>query len=122
MLKKWMALLLATLLALCACSSKVYNQTEMNVSDIKIKAQAARQKSDRDAATAPALVVKKGAYVDTSPINLDKEPSWLNNHIVIRGDQLPFSYYSRTIAGGAGQHIFTKYQSDMKIAENITVN
>jgi type IVB pilus formation R64 PilN family outer membrane protein len=121
MLKKWMALLIATLFTLCACTSRVYNQTETNAADVKIKTSEARQKSDRDAKT-PSLVIKKGPYVDTSPINLDKDPYWLNNHIVIRGDQLPFSYYSRTIASGAGEHILTKYQPDMKITDNITVN
>lgn len=122
MLKKWVGLILATLFMLVACHSAVYNQTVGNVADMKLKAAAARRKSDMDAKQPPALVVKPGLYVDTTPIMLDKQPSWLRNHIVIRGDQLPFSYYSRTIATGAGSSVLTKYQTGLDPATNITVN
>lgn len=122
MLKKWIVLFLTTIFMVAACHSPVYNQTEGNVADVKIKASEARRKSDNDAKPQPSLVVKNGSYVDTTPISLSKEPNWLRNHIVVRGDQLPFSYYSRTVAAGAGGNVLTKYQTGLDPSTNITVN
>lgn len=122
MLKKWVVLFLTTVFMLAACHSPVYNQTQANVADVKIKTAAMRKKSDNDAKPAPPLVVKDGAYVDTRPIDLAQQPSWLDNHIVIRGDQLPFSYYSRTIASGAGSNTLTKYQTGLDPAINVTLS
>ncbi len=121
MLKKW-GILLLTIFVLTACQSKVYDQTQGNVADVKIGAADARKKQDASVKTKPALLVKKGPYVDISPISLDREPSWLSNRIVIRGDQLPFSYYSRTIATGAGKSILTKYQQGLDPTTNVTIN
>lgn len=122
MLKKWLALLLSTIFMLAACNPAVYNQTEGNIADVKLKAAAARKTSDYDAKANPSLLVKKGLYVDTTPINLERSPSWLKNHIIIRGDQLPFSYYSRTIARGANNHVLTKYQTGLDQTFNISLN
>lgn len=122
MLKRWMVLLLTTAFTLAACHSPVYNQTESNVADVKIKASEARRKSDNDAKPEPALKVKDGMYVDTTPISLHHSPSWLQNRIVLRGDQLPFSYYSRVIANGANNHILTKFQPGLDPTVNVTMN
>jgi len=122
MIKKWIVLFLATLFMLAACHSPLYNQTQGNVADVKIRAQKARFKSDNDAKPLPPLVMKSGPYVDTTPISLARQPAWLANHIVIRGDQLPFSYYSRTISAGAGNNVLTKYQVGLDPATNISLN
>lgn len=122
MLKKWIVLFLTTVFMLAACHSPVYNQTQANVADVKIKAAEARKKSDNDAKLQPPLLVKSGLYVDTTPINLEREPRWLKSHIVIRGDQLPFSYYSRTIAAGAGSGVLTRYQVGLDPSANISMN
>ena len=100
MLKKWVILFLSTAFMLTACHSPVYNQTEGNIADVKIKAAAVRKMNDNLIKPTPPLLVKQGLYVDTTPISLRRRPGWLSNHIVIRGEQLPFSYYSRTIATG----------------------
>jgi len=110
MLKQWIVLFISTAFMLAACHSPVYNQAQGNVADVKIKIHRAIKKSDVDAQQGPSLLVQQGAYVDRTPINLSRHPAWLENHIVIRGDQLPFSYYSRTIASGANSTILTKYQ------------
>ncbi len=125
MLKRWLVLFFTSsfmLVMLAACNSPVYNQTMGNVADTKLKAEGARHKSDQDAKTPPPLVVKDGLYVDTSPKTLYHDPDWLQNRIVIRGDQLPFSYYSRTITNGAGGNILTKYQSGLDPSSTITMN
>lgn len=122
MLKKWIGLVITTLTMVVACHSPVYNQTESNVADAKIKSMKMFKKSDNDAKTKPTLVVKNGMYVDTSPISLDREPSWLKNHIVIRGDALPFSYYSRTIALGAGSGVLPNYQTGLDQTANVSMN
>lgn len=110
MLKQWIVLLLSTTFMLAACHSPVYNQAQGNIADVKLRQEAARNKQDADAKGPAPLLVKQGPYVDMSPVSISGQPSWLRNHIVIRGDQLPFSYYSRTIAGGASKTILTKYQ------------
>jgi len=122
MLKKWIVLFLSTVLVLTACHSPVYNQTEGNVADEKIKTAELRHKNDDLIKPLPPLLVKQGLYVDTTPISLQKRPSWLSNHIVIRGDQLPFSYYSRTVAGGAGSAVLTKYQVGLDPSTKVSVN
>lgn len=122
MLKKWMLLIFAVAFMLSACNSPVYNQTENNVADVKIKMKNARAKSDNDANTPPSLVMKKGLYVDKTPINLAKNPSWMRNHIVIKGDQLPFSYYSRTVSLGGGANVLTKYQTGLDQSNRVSLN
>lgn len=122
MFRKWIALLLSTLFMLAACHSPVYNQAEGNIADVKIKAAQARHYSDNSAKISPSLLVKPGLYVDTTPVSLERRPSWLENHVVIRGDQLPFSYYSRTVGSGAGNNILTKYQTGLDPAVSISIN
>ena len=122
MLKKWILFVFAVAFMLSACNSPVYNQTENNVADVKIKTRLARQKSDDDAKVQPSLVMNKGLYVDKEPISLYKNPSWLNEHIVIKGDQLPFSYFSRVVSNGAGTKILTKYQPGMEQSAKLSIN
>lgn len=107
---------------LAACHSPVYNQTEGNIADVKIKAAAERKKNDRLAKPTPPLLVKPGLYVDTTPISIRKRPGWLSNHIVVRGDQLPFSYYSRLIAAGANSNVLTKYQVGLDPTATVNIN
>lgn len=122
MLKKWLVLFLSTLFMLAACHSPVFNQTNGNIADVKIKAAKERVKSDNQAKAQPPLLVKPGLYVDTTPVNISKRPSWLQNHIVIRGDQLPFSYYSRLISNGAGNNVLTKFQTGLDATSNVSFN
>lgn len=122
MLKKWIVLLLSVMFVLTACHSPVYNQTEGNIADAKIRASKERMISDNKAKPLPPLLIKKGLYVDTTPISLRNRPSWLNNHVVIRGDQLPFSYYSRLIATGSGSKVLTKFQVGLDPAANVSLN
>lgn len=123
MLKKMIAwLIVIALFGLASCNSPVYKQTEGNVAVAKIKTLHARRKFDNQGNRSPSLVVKQGPYVDTTPISLEREPSWLHNLIVLRGDSLPFSYYSRTIATGAGAHILTKFQQGLDPTVAVTLN
>jgi type IVB pilus formation R64 PilN family outer membrane protein len=122
MFKQWIVLLCASVFTLAACHSPVFNQTDANIADVKIKTAKERIKADNLIKPLPPLLIKDGPYVDTTPISLQKQPSWLNNHIVVRGDQLPFSYYSRLIAAGAGQSILTKNQVGLNATTNVSLN
>lgn len=115
-------LLLTIVLLLSSCNSPVYNQAEGNVADVKQRVDEARQKSNDSGKPLPTLTVKDGPYVDKTPISLAKQPTWLKNKIVIRGDQLPFSYYSRTIAGGAGYNVLTHYQVGLDDSMKVSIN
>lgn len=120
MFKKLLVLFFSSVFMLASC--QMYNQTEGNVADVKIRAQEARHKADCACKAEPALLMNKGMYVDTTPISVDKEPCWLKSHIVIRGDQLPFSYYSRTITGGAGTVVLNKYQIGLDPSTSMTMS
>ncbi len=122
MLKKWIVLLMSAAFMLSACNSPVYNQTENNVADVKLKNKAAIRKSDDSAKIQPSLVMDKGLYVDKTPISLLKNPSWMSNHIVIKGDQLPFSYYARTISSGGGSNVLTKYQVGLDQSSRVSMS
>ncbi len=107
---------------LSACNSPVYNQTEANIADAKLHTDAARHQSNLAVKRIPSLLVKNGMYVDRTPISLTNDPSWLENKIIIRGDQLPFSYYSRSIAGGGGKNVLTHYQVGLDETQKISIN
>lgn len=122
MLRKLLCLLPFFIFLLSACHSALYNQTEANVADVKLHAQAADKKFDHALKNPSPLVIKQGPYVDLTPISIADNPQWLHNKIIIRGDQLPFSYYSRTIAAGAGSQVLVKYQSELDSALNVSMN
>lgn len=117
--------LLVTVTTCCllsGCNPPIYNQTENNIADQKQRMTDAIKKSDHDARTLPALVIKQGLYVDKTPVSLMHEPSWLKNRIILRGNTLPFSYYSRTVATGGGPHVLTRYQSGLNANSTISMN
>lgn len=122
-LKKFSVFILAMLFSLTGCMKEgMYHQTEANISDVTLRTADMRHKDDAQAKPQPTLVVKRGLYVDQTPVNLMKDPSWLKNKIILRGDQLPFSYYSRTIAGGGGQNILTRYQVGLDPSAKVSIN
>lgn len=105
-----------------SCNNPVYNQAEGNIYDVKHRIITAKKISDDSGKPIPSLVVNQGLYVDRTPISLNKQPTWLKNRIILRGDQLPFSYYSRTIAGGGGHNILTRYQVGLDEAAPVSIN
>lgn len=98
---------------LVGCNSATYNQTEGNIADTKQREAAARAHMDSLTKAAAPLVIKDGMYVDATPVSLERQPDWLKNPIVIKGDQLPFSYFTRVITSAADKNVLTKYQSGM---------
>lgn len=123
MIYRHIVLLLFTLVFfLSGCNSPVYNQAEGNIADVKLRADEAIKRSNESGKPIPPLLVNEGLYVDKTPISLAKQPSWLKNRIVIRGDELPFSYYSRTIVGAGGSHLLTHYQVGLEEAAKLTMN
>lgn len=108
--------------ALSGCNSPVYNQAEGNVADVKQRVDEAVVRSNSSGKLPPTLVVNDGPYVDKTPISLEKQPTWLKNRIVLRGDQLPFSFYSRNIVGGAGRNILTHYQVGLDETVKVSMN
>lgn len=120
--KKLITLWIAILFVLSGCNSPVYDQTQANIAEVKLRTDEARHQSNNSNKPTPPLVVSNGMYVDKTPISLQKQPAWLKNQIIIRGDQLPFSYYARTIAGGAGHNILIRYQVGLDEGVKISIN
>lgn len=120
--KRIFLLLVSVLVLLTACNSPVYNQTEANVADVVTRTNDAVALSNNSGKPAPALVVNQGLYVDKTPISLQKQPSWLKEKIIFRGDQLPFSYYSRAIATGGSKDVLTHYQVGLDQSAMVSIN
>lgn len=120
--KRILLVLFVLVLTLSGCNSPVYYQAESNVAEVKQNVDMAMARSNASGKLPPSLLVNDGPYVDKTPISLEKQPNWLKNHIVVRGDQLPFSFYSRTIVGGAGRNVLTHYQIGLDDAEKVSLN
>jgi type IVB pilus formation R64 PilN family outer membrane protein len=124
-LYKKIILIISTIsfLTLTGClNSTLYNQSMGNVADVKLKIDEARRQSDQSGKPEPSMVVNQGLYVDKTPISLARDPMWLRNRIVIRGDALPFSYYSRTIATGGSSSVLTRYQVGLDPTTKVSMN
>lgn len=124
MLYKRIALLCLTVWTffLVSCQAPVYNQTVSNIADEAQRIKDNRHKANALAKPIPSLVVNQGLYVDKTPISLMKQPRWLKNRIIIRGDQLPFSYYSRVIANGGSKDILLHYQNGLNQGVKLSLN
>lgn len=106
----------------CYQYKKVYNQTEGNVAEVALRTEQARKMSDAAIKPIPSLVVNEGLYVDKTPISLARQPSWLKNRIVLHGQELPFSYYSRTIVNEGARNVLTHYQLGLDPSVNVAMN
>ena len=50
----------------------------------------------------PSPVVSKNkAYVDTTPVSLNRDPAWYSEQVSLNGAQLPFSFYVNQLLGSA---------------------
>lgn len=103
-------------------SSPFYSQTEDNIAQAKQRELDSNKKLSEYAKPVPPLVVSQGLYVDQTPISLAKQPSWLKNNIILRGEDLPFSYYSRTLMGGDKRNVLIHYQVGVNEKTTITMN
>lgn len=119
LLRSFCVFLLALLVG---CNNTQFNQTEANVAEAKQREVAARTSMDAMTKTVAPLVIKDGMYVDTTPVSLERQPDWLKNPIVIKGDQLPFSYYTRVIANAADKSVLIKYQSGLDPSTLVSIN
>lgn len=123
--KRILLLCLSTMFVLSGCftSPPLYNQTTGNVADITQRMNDEHTREQAYGAKAPPLVVDQGLYVDRTPISLMREPAWMRSHIVMRGDQLPFSYYSRTITGDSNTaSLLTHYQVGLDQSIIVSMN
>ncbi|MEO8965556.1 MAG: hypothetical protein ABI370_12900, partial [Gammaproteobacteria bacterium] len=107
---------------LAGCHPAVFNQSEANVADVMERTEDARVKMTAQLKPPPTLTVNQGLYVDKTPISLSRQPVWLRNQIVLRGDQLPFSYYSRIVVTGGGRNVLTHYQTGLDEKTMVAIN
>ncbi len=120
--KRILALCLSTMVFLTGCNSPVYNQSEANVADVKLRENAAKAHMADLGKPNPTLIINQGLYVDKTPINFARRPPWLQNRVVLRGEQLPFSYYNRTILEGGSRNILTHYQSGLNDKAMVSID
>jgi type IVB pilus formation R64 PilN family outer membrane protein len=122
--KRIVVLAFASLMVLTGCQSPpLYNQTNGNVADTIEKQRDAIHDIDSKNKPTPPLLVNQGLYVDKTPISLARDPSWMKTPIIIRGDQLPFAYYSRTIlSNGMQKPVLTHYQVGLDQGIKLSLN
>ncbi len=120
--KRLLVFCLSTLILLTGCNSPVYNQAEANVADVVSRHKEAEKHMAEVTKPDPTLIMNQGLYVDKTPISISKQPSWLRNKIILRGEQLPFSYYSRMIVEGGSRNVLTHYQNGLDEKTQISVN
>jgi type IVB pilus formation R64 PilN family outer membrane protein len=115
--------LISCLVVLTGCQSPaLYHQTTDNVLTVQQRVKGAVEKQNSVAEKAPPLVVNQGLYVDKTPIDLARAPEWLKRPIILHGDKLPFSYFSRTVVGNTGRTILIHYQTGLDASENTSLN
>lgn len=100
----------------------IYNQTTDNIAVTQQRSHAAFAESNKAGVIPPPLLVNQGLYVDKTPISLSKEPGWLKRPIILHGEGLPFSYFSRTIVGNTGRTILIHYQVGLNATTNTSMN
>jgi type IVB pilus formation R64 PilN family outer membrane protein len=116
-------LFISIALTLSGCQSPaIYNQTTDNVATAQERTKEAIAKSDSVGKTIPPLLVDQGLYVDKTPISLSREPDWLKKPLILRGEQLPFSYFSRTVVGNTGKGILIHYQEGLDETTQTSMN
>lgn len=120
--KRILVLCLSIMVFLTGCNSPVYNQAEANVADVVQRNNEAKAHMAEALKPDPTLVINQGLYVDKTPINIARRPAWLQNRIVLRGEQLPFSYYNRTILEGGSRNILTHYQTGLNDKLIVSIN
>jgi type IVB pilus formation R64 PilN family outer membrane protein len=114
---------LSCLVVLTGCQSPaLYHQTTDNVLATKQRATAAAEKQNSVLDVPPPLVVNQGLYVDKTPIYLAKDPGWLKRPIIVHGDDLPFSYFGRTVVDKTGHTILIHYQTGLDASAKTSLN
>jgi len=93
---------------LFGCSIRqVMKETDVNT---KKTAATVEQTNKNDEAEAPSVVVETGYYVDSKPVDLETQPSWLKNRVSINGQQLPFNFLVSHILRNTG--VIIKYSPE----------
>lgn len=113
---------LSFLFFVAACSPPVYHQSIQNTDESIRHMESEKAKMAEKTKPLPAVTVNQGLYVDKTPISLAKQPAWLKNHIVLRGEQLPFTYYTKVITDGAGKNVLVRYQPGLKDVSKLSMN
>ena len=102
-------IVLAATMLLSACSTpKLFDNTKNNIHEVNTQIDDARQKEEAVLKPNASVIVKDELYVDFTPIDLNTQPTWLNNPISLHGDKLPFSFYANNIVRSA--NVITTYQ------------
>lgn len=71
----------------CDQANKAFDETNKSVTN----AQKTVDKYKKDNESSPVVIVKRGFYVDTKPVELG-QPSWMNKQVNFKGQNVPFSF------------------------------
>ena len=110
--------LVISVVTLSGCGTpQTYAESESHTLAVKNNIHEANQ-HQKDAS--PPVVVKDDYYIDHEKVSLKRAPTWLNNRITIRGDNLPFQFYASKILKGTPE--FVHYDHSVNKNENVSMN
>lgn len=82
------ALTTLSVAVLAGCASSTYKKANANYDQTKAKIS---MKEHAAHTTKPPVIVKKGYYVDTRPVKLEREPAWLKRRVSLTAHKMPLS-------------------------------
>lgn len=107
--------------ALAACSTpKMYYKASGNVDTTQATIKKDVQQQLDQAKTNSSVIVKDSMYVSDQRIDLRRQPAWLQRSITLHGDELPFSFYSRSIVRNSS--VLTTYQQGLDPSLMVNLN
>lgn len=111
--------ILATAISLAGCTTNLpyYQHSTTQVKQDRSVLQFKRDQLLNK--RAPAVEVKSGYYVNTTPQSLTRPPRWLNNRVALQADGMPFSLLMQQIFRGTGVDVSYQPGMDLNMPTNI---
>lgn len=91
MIRRIVKLFLFSTIAIMLFGCDKANKAFDDSSDAVDNAQKTIETAKKNNESSPVVIVKRGFYADTRPIDLD-QPAWMNKHVSFKGQNAPFSF------------------------------
>ncbi len=104
------------LTAMAGCS-KIYNKTATNVDHTQEQMNHAKMVSEEED---PAVMIRQGYYVNTDPISVDTDPSWLKHRISLQARNMPLNLLMNRLL--RDQRIVTSFDDTVQAQRPVNMN
>ncbi len=107
----------AALLFGCTDANRAFKQSTYNYNNTQYRMNRAQKAND---AQAPTVVKKAGYYVNTTPIDISNNPTWMQRTITLQANDLPLSFLVKQILRDTNAVV--SYQPGMNASTPISMN